>query len=67
MDGMAIEVSGGNGEVFLSTRLNRKGPIRFPRPGGEFHVLLEERPGRTVELDGRDVAVTGAKRKGTAR
>ncbi|MDR1646815.1 MAG: DUF3325 domain-containing protein, partial [Zoogloeaceae bacterium] len=50
MDGTAIEVSGdgdnGNGgEILLSARLNRKGEIRFPRPEGAFHVLMEEGPG----------------------
>jgi hypothetical protein len=66
MDGAAIEVFGGNGEVFLSARLNRKGQIRFPRPGEAFHVLMEEGPGRTVELDWRDVAAS-AGREGTGR
>jgi hypothetical protein len=55
MDGTAIEVSGENGEVILSTRLNRKGQIRFPRPEGAFYVLLEEGPGKTVEVNARDV------------
>ena len=64
---MAVEVSGENGESLLSARLNRRGEIRFPRPNGTFHVRMEEGPGRTVELDGRDVAATGAKRKGTGR
>jgi hypothetical protein len=63
MDGTAIEVSGGDGEVLLSGRLNRKGEIRFPRPEGDFYVLLEEGPGKTVELNGRDVAATRAARK----
>ena len=55
MDGTVIEVGGGNGEPLLSARLNRKGAIRFPRPAGEFHVLMEEGPGQTVELNGQDV------------
>jgi hypothetical protein len=61
MDGTLIEVSGGNGEPLLSARLNRQGEIRFPRPIGEFHVLMEEGPGKTVELDGRDVAASAAR------
>jgi hypothetical protein len=56
MDGTAIEVSGGNGEPLFSARLSRQGEIRFPRPIGKFHVLMEEGPGKTVELDRRDVA-----------
>jgi hypothetical protein len=55
MDGTAIEVSRDDGEVLLSGRLNRKGQIRFPRPEGDFYVLLEEGPGKTVEVNGRDV------------
>jgi hypothetical protein len=35
--------------------LNRKGELRFPRPAGKFHILLEEGPGQTVELNERDV------------
>jgi hypothetical protein len=55
MDGTAIEVSNDHGETLLSTRLNRKGQIRFPRPEGAFYVLLEEGPGKTVEVNWRDV------------
>ncbi|MDR0672542.1 MAG: hypothetical protein LBF93_02515 [Zoogloeaceae bacterium] len=62
LDGAAIEVFGGNGEVFLSARLNRKGQIRFPWPDGVFHVLMEEGPGRMVELDWRDVGMTHRKK-----
>jgi hypothetical protein len=61
LDGTAIEVSGGDGEALLSARLDRKGEIRFPRPEGVFHVLLEEGPGRTVEINERDVAAMSAK------
>jgi hypothetical protein len=56
MDGIAIEVFGGNSESLLSTRLNRKGQLRFLRPDGEFHVLMEKGPGQTLELNERDVA-----------
>jgi hypothetical protein len=61
MDGTAIEVSSGDGEVLLASRLNRKGQIRFPRPEGEFYVLMEEGPGRTVEINGRNVEAASAK------
>jgi hypothetical protein len=62
LDGAAIEVSGENGEVLLATRLNRKGEVRFPRPAGAFHVLMEEGPGNTVALNGRDVEAASAAR-----
>jgi hypothetical protein len=57
MEDMLIEVSGEHGELLLSTRLNRKGQIRFPRPAGEFRVLLQEyqRLRRMTEITARDV------------
>jgi hypothetical protein len=55
MDGTVIEVFGDNGKTLLSARLNRKGELRFPRPAGKFHILMEEGPGQTVELNERDV------------
>jgi hypothetical protein len=56
MDGTTIEVSDENDKILLSARLNRKGEIRFPHPAGKFHVLMEEGPGQTIELNWRDVA-----------
>jgi hypothetical protein len=35
--------------------LNRKGELRFPRPAGQFHILMEEGPGQTIEFNERDV------------
>jgi hypothetical protein len=55
MDGTLIEVSDENDNPLLSARLNHKGELRFPRPAGKFHILMEEGPGQTVELDERDV------------
>jgi hypothetical protein len=63
MDGTAIEVSNDHGETLLSTRLNRQGQIRFPHPEGKFYVLLEEGPGKTVEVNWQDVEATSAARK----
>jgi hypothetical protein len=54
MGGTRIEVSDENSETLLSTRLNRKGELRFPRPDGKFHILMEDGPGQTMELNERD-------------
>jgi hypothetical protein len=64
MDGTAIEVSNDHGETLLSTHLNRKGQTRFPRPEGAFYVLIEDGPGKTVEVNGRDVGVSKAIKAG---
>lgn len=40
---------------YCTTKTDGRGLVRFERPTGEFHVLIGDKPGETVEVDWRDV------------
>ena len=50
-----VEVLAYDEQPLFSGKLDDHSRIRFPRPAGEFYVLLDGGPGQVIEIDWKDI------------
>lgn len=49
--GTVLDVISYDEEILLSSTLDEQSLIQFPRPDGDFYILMDAGPGHTVEID----------------
>lgn len=49
--GTVLDVISYDEEILLSSTLDDQSRIRFPRPDGDFYILMDAGPGHIVEID----------------
>jgi len=49
--GTLLDVISYDEEILLSSTLDEQSSIRFPRPDGDFYILMDAGPGHIVEID----------------
>jgi len=55
LPGAALDVIGYDEKPLITGKLGEDSSFTFPRPDGEFYVLMELGPGHTVEVDHTDI------------
>lgn len=50
-EGVQLDVISYDEHVILSSMLDEQSRIRFPRPEGDFYILMDAGPGHIVEID----------------
>jgi len=49
--GTLLDVISYDEEILLSSELDDQSRIQFPRPEGDFYILMDAGPGHVVEID----------------
>ncbi|RAU18736.1 hypothetical protein DN062_04405 [Nitrincola tibetensis] len=50
-EGIQLDVITYDEDIILSSALDGQSSIRFPRPDGDFYILMDAGPGHIVEID----------------
>ncbi|GAB2603241.1 hypothetical protein [Nitrincola alkalisediminis] len=50
-EGIQLDVITYDEDIILSSTLDGQSSIRFPRPEGDFYILMDAGPGHIVEID----------------